>query len=90
MLATIHESSDFALPYGAINPHKYYAIPGFLDGDFQGVRGYTFTTCEVSGPLALRCREGGKVSFEYAGTRPESRMHREFIQKSTTTRRLFD
>lgn len=37
-----------------------------LEGDFRGVRGCISTTSELSGPLALRFHEGGKVPSEFA------------------------
>jgi hypothetical protein len=43
-----------------------------LEADFRGVRGCTSTTSELSGLLAPRSPEGGKVSSEYA-VMPERR-----------------
>jgi hypothetical protein len=58
----------------AVNPSERYATTNFLEGDFRGVRDYTSTSSKLSGPLALRCGDGGKVSSEYAVTRPELRI----------------
>jgi hypothetical protein len=51
-------------PLPAINPSERYATTNFLEADFGGSGGWTFSTSELSGPVALRSAEGGRVSSE--------------------------
>jgi len=61
---TRHYAGTGDLAGGKASTHAH-----FLDGDFGGIEVCIPTTSTLSGPLTLRCRDGGKGSSGHAVTR---------------------